>query len=204
MERIYYLADSILRLVYINILAIVFSLAGLIIFGFFPSLVATFYLMRKWLMGESDLPITKTFVKMYRQSFIRSNMLGLLFVSVSGLLYINLSIADIIPNDLIHLSYYPIFTVLLVFVSCSLLTIPISLHYQVTFRSLVKHSFLLLFVRPLLTVLLVGSVVVYILLLKVVPGLFLFIGISVFAWLVLFYSLKIFRSVSFSNKVESI
>ncbi|MFC4403048.1 YesL family protein [Gracilibacillus xinjiangensis] len=204
MERIYYVADSILRLVYINLLAIVFSFAGLVIFGFFPALVATFHLMRKWLMGESDLPITRTFIIMYKKSFIKSNLLGVLFVLIGSLLYINLSIAEVTPNDLVHLSYYPIYTILLIFLSCSLLIIPISLHYQVTFFSLLKHSFLLLFVRPFITALLLGSVVIFLLLLKSVPGLFLFTGISVFVCLVQFYSLKIFRSISFESEIDSV
>ncbi|KAB8127835.1 DUF624 domain-containing protein [Gracilibacillus oryzae] len=204
MERIYYVTDSILRLVYINLLAILFSLAGLIIFGFFPSLVATCHLMRKWHMGESDLPVTKTFIKIYRRSFLKSNLIGLAYVLIGGLLYINLSIAEIVPNEFVQLSYYPIFTVLIVFLSCSLLAIPISLHYQVTFYSLIKHSFLLLFVRPLLTLMLLGSVAGYVLLLKLIPGLFLFIGISLFAWLILYYSLKIFHKVPLNIEAESL
>ncbi|SER67629.1 Uncharacterized membrane protein YesL [Gracilibacillus ureilyticus] len=203
MERIYYLADTILRVVYVNLLAIVFSFAGLVIFGFFPALVATFYLMRKWLLGESDLPIARTFLNIYKQYFIKSNLSGLIFVLTGSLLYINLSIAEVAPNELIQLSYYPILTVLMVFLTCSLLIIPISLQFSVTWISAVKHSFLLLFVNPFLTVLLAGSVIAFSFIFKIIPGLFLFTGISIFACLVQFFSLKIFRSMAArSNKTE--
>src|SRR5690625_6342583 len=59
MGGFYTLANWIMRLAYVNILWIAFSLVGIIILGFFPATIGMFTVIRKWIQGDGDIPIFK-------------------------------------------------------------------------------------------------------------------------------------------------
>lgn len=58
---IYHISNWIMRLAYVNFLWILFTLAGFIVFGFFPATIATFAVVRKWIFDTTDIPIFTTF-----------------------------------------------------------------------------------------------------------------------------------------------
>lgn len=195
MERMYYFAESIIRLAYVNILAILFSLLGVVIFGVFPALMATFFIIRKWLIGYSDIHITKHFWLTFKQEFLRSNLLGWLLTVLGLLLYINLSIAEVIGHSMIQLSYYPITIVFIAFLCLCLFVAPVYIHFQVSVLATIKQAFLLLFVHPLNTLLMIGAIVVLYTIMKTVPGFIPIFGISGFVFIIMWFSLKTFDKV---------
>ncbi|WP_084028990.1 YesL family protein [Bacillus sp. J33] len=64
-----------MRLVYLNLLWIAFSLLGIVLFGFFPATAAMFSVVRKWIMGETDVRVFKEFWQTYRKEFWKANRL---------------------------------------------------------------------------------------------------------------------------------
>ena len=56
----------IMRLAVVNGLWILFSLFGLLVGGVFPATVAALGLSRKWILGEQEVKIWKTFKQIYR------------------------------------------------------------------------------------------------------------------------------------------
>ncbi|QGH35874.1 DUF624 domain-containing protein [Gracilibacillus salitolerans] len=196
MERVYYLADFVLRVVYLNMLAITFSLLGLLFFGLFPAMTATFYIVRKWLTGESDIKITKKFYSVFKKEFFKSNGVGWLLTLIGLLLYINLSIANVISHSLLQLSYFPILTVFVLFVCLCLFIIPVHIHFRASLVSILKHAFLLLFVHPLNTLLLLITVSMFCMMMKTIPGLIPVCGLSGFVLIVMHFSLKTFDKVT--------
>jgi uncharacterized membrane protein YesL len=80
--------DWIYFLVVINFLSIVFTLFGGMIFGFFPSLMTTYQLIRKKIENE-DFKVFKVYWKTYKQFFIKSNKVGLLLVVMWVVLYLS-------------------------------------------------------------------------------------------------------------------
>lgn len=190
--RIYHLAVTLLKYVYLNLVALLFTFAGIIIFGLFPALVATFHIIREWQIGNEHVPIWKTFIKIYKKAFVKSNLAGWGLGIVTIILFINLNIAEVISHPFIRMTYYPILTVLILFSATCLLIIPMYLHYQMKFRHIIKNAFLFLFIKPLYSLLLLSVIFIYFYLMKLVPGLILFIGITLFAWVVIWISLKIF------------
>ncbi|MEC0304686.1 DUF624 domain-containing protein, partial [Terribacillus saccharophilus] len=52
-SSLYQLFEWITRFAYLNVLWILFTIAGGFIFGFFPSTIAMFTIIRDWLKGES-------------------------------------------------------------------------------------------------------------------------------------------------------
>src|SRR5699024_2683932 len=83
------------RLAYLNLLWIAFTIIGLGIFGFMPATTAMFAIARKWLHGEVDIPITKTFWQQYKASFFQTNILGLLLGGVGYLLVVEFRILQV-------------------------------------------------------------------------------------------------------------
>ena len=64
---IYNVLEWITRFAYLNLLWILFSLAGGVIFGFFPATIAMFAIAREWLKGNRNTNFN-TFWKHYRET----------------------------------------------------------------------------------------------------------------------------------------
>src|SRR5699024_9005025 len=86
---LYKLCEWIMRLAYVNILWIVFTAAGLIIFGFFPATGSMFTVIRKWIRKEYDIPVFRLFWSTYRSEFVRLNGIGFIFFVIGIVLYID-------------------------------------------------------------------------------------------------------------------
>lgn len=58
-------------------------------FTIFPSTAAMFTVARKWLTGEEDAPLFKTFFRGYKENFKQSVLGGLIYVLIAAILYTN-------------------------------------------------------------------------------------------------------------------
>src|SRR5690625_7635570 len=66
----------VVRLVYVNLLWILFTVIGLGVLGIMPATAAMFAVVRKWLRGEDDFPIFTTYKDAYKEEFLKANLLG--------------------------------------------------------------------------------------------------------------------------------
>ncbi|RKL68123.1 hypothetical protein CR203_06435 [Salipaludibacillus neizhouensis] len=194
-ERIYRVADMITRIAYINLLMIVFTLIGFVVFGFFPAIIAGFWIFRKWFNGYSDIAITKNFWKVYKQEFFKSNLLGLIILFIGSILFINLSIAEVIQNEWIRLTYYPLLLISILFVATLIYLLPMYVQFKMKIGSLFKNAFLCLFVNPFVTIILLALVTLIYLLFTIIPGLIPFFGFSLFLLVMMKGSLIVFDRV---------
>ena len=88
-----------MKITYVNILWIFFSIAGLVVLGIVPSTVALYGVIRKWVMKETEVPVFKTFFNIYKTEFVKSNVLGILMGIIGYVLFFNLVyIIDILPH----------------------------------------------------------------------------------------------------------
>src|SRR5699024_998860 len=84
--------DKFIKLIYLNILWILFFIVGIGIFGFMPATASVTSILRKW-MNKEELPsLTKEFWKQYKEGFITSNIIGLVFLVIGYILYLDVSI----------------------------------------------------------------------------------------------------------------
>ncbi|WP_323960372.1 DUF624 domain-containing protein [Arthrobacter sp. JZ12] len=74
-----------MQLVFLNLLFLTGTLAGLVVFGIFPSAVATTVLLARLRAGDSGDRLVRDFITAYRASFLHANKVGSLFL-VAGLL----------------------------------------------------------------------------------------------------------------------
>ncbi|WP_078432971.1 YesL family protein [Metabacillus halosaccharovorans] len=89
-ERLNDICIRILQLVYLNILWIAFTLLGLVLAGIGPATLALYTVIRQWIRGNSDIPIFSTFWKAYRSSFKEASVIGMIYLVIGWILYVDL------------------------------------------------------------------------------------------------------------------
>jgi uncharacterized membrane protein YesL len=152
------LLEWISRLAFLNLLWISFSLLGLIIFGFFPATVAMFAVARKWMLGNEEMSIFKTFWTAYKREFLKSNVLGVIIVAIGLILYIDFQFVQHAANSFATFLYVPFFIITLIFISMLFYIIPIFVHYDMKLSQVIKNSFFVMIMNPLSTFyMLIGS-----------------------------------------------
>lgn len=184
--RVYHGSQIVAKLMYVNALWVGGIILGGGIFGLFPATIALFSVVRKWIMGEKDLPIIATFWRYYKSDFKRANLLGYALSLIGFFLYFDLRFFQTEMNpgygiiSLIFLSLLFWFCVVLLYI------FPVYVHYDFSLVQYVKHAIILSFARPLQTMaMLVGIIAVY-LLFQYIPGLVFFIGGSLLAYILMF------------------
>src|SRR5690606_14573692 len=81
------LAYKLLKVAYINVLWILFSIVGLGIFGLFPATTAMYAVTRKLIIGESNFNIFSVFWGYFKKDFLKANGFGLIIVITAFILY---------------------------------------------------------------------------------------------------------------------
>ena len=66
---------------------------------FFPATTAMFTVVRKWQMGDTDVPLFKTFFRGFISNYKQSLLGGLIYVLLIGLLAVNVYFYTYIVND---------------------------------------------------------------------------------------------------------
>jgi uncharacterized membrane protein YesL len=158
MESLNKLLEWISRLAFLNLLWISFSLLGLVIFGFFPATVAMFAVVRKWMLGNDEMSIFKTFWTAYKREFLKSNILGVIIVAIGLILYIDFQFVLNATNSFVSILYVPFFIITFIFISMLFYIIPIFVHYDMKLSQVIKNSFFVMIMNPLSTFyMLIGS-----------------------------------------------
>jgi uncharacterized membrane protein YesL len=158
MESLNKLLEWISRLAFLNLLWISFSLLGLVIFGFFPATVAMFAVVRKWMLGNDEMSIFKTFWTAYKREFLKSNILGVIILAIGLILYIDFQFVLHSSSSFVSILYVPFFIITLIAISCVFYIIPIFVHYDMKISQVIKNSFFVMIMNPLSTFyMLIGS-----------------------------------------------
>lgn len=195
MGKLYTICEWIMKLAYINLLWIMFTVSGLILLGFMPATVALFTVVRKWFMKETEVPIWKTFFSVYKSEFIKSNSFGLVFVMAGIMLYVDyyliLNLDGIIrivaTSILLLISCLYLITVLFFF--------PVYVHYELKFFDYFKYSFFLGVLNIHILMLAILGLAADMFLLFYIPGLLpFFSGVSI-AFILMSSSILIFERV---------
>ncbi|MFB3160238.1 YesL family protein [Neobacillus sp. 179-J 1A1 HS] len=190
----YRLCDWIMKLAYINILWISFSLLGLIVFGLFPATTAMFVIVRKILMDKDEIPILKTFWESYKSEFFKSNLLGLILTITGYILYIDIFFLRN-TTGFINLLYYPSLMLALGFVLTLFYVFPTLVHFDLSILQVIKCAFVIMLMNPLSTVLMViGSFAAY-LLMTTIPGLIPIFSGSILSFVIMWASFIAFSRI---------
>jgi uncharacterized membrane protein YesL len=195
--RFFLISEWISRFAYVNFLWIVFSLAGLVVFGFMPATVALFVITRKWVLGQTEIPIFQTYWKTFRKEFIKSNVLGLILFLLGYILYVDLAFIQA-EGILLSLLRFCVLAVGFFFVIILLYIFPVYVHYDWKILKYIKYALILGASYPHFTFgMMIGMFILY-LLLSILPGVIPFFSVSLLAYLVMYVSCQVF------SKAESL
>jgi uncharacterized membrane protein YesL len=193
--------EWMIKIAFINFLWVCFSILGIIIFGIFPATIALFAVIRKWLMGETDIPIFKNFWAFYKKDFLKSNFLGLMLVVIGITLYIDYQLLQQVSSNLIQWVYYLLLTITFMFIMTFLYTFPVFVHYDISVFQVMKKAFLIMIISPLSTIMIIaGSIILYFTMTNF-PGLIPIFGVSLLAFLIMWSTNLSFANIR--NKNES-
>ncbi len=191
-SKLYRLAERITLVLYINLLWVIFSLVGLGLFGLFPSTAAMFGVVRKWMLGEKDLPIFKTFWSIYKSVFIQTNLLGYTLLIIGAVLYVDLRFFQTSEGPIFQALSFLFLFLLLIFFTVVLYIFPVFVHFNFKTLEYIKYSFILTIGKPIQTLLMIVGSILVLTLLWVIPILTLYFGGSILCFVLTWIAIKSF------------
>lgn len=187
--------EWIWRFMILNFLWVVFMVAGGVALGIMPSTVATFYILRKWVQGNFDVPIFKTFKYVYKKEFVNSNKCGFVFFALFAFLAFDLAILYKMEALYSTVLYIIVMTVLF-FVSISFMFFfPLYVHFEQSNKEYIKNSFIIALSSPFQTLLILIGLYILSYIVKGNLGLVLFFFIAIPGYLIMHVSNKKFKQI---------
>lgn len=135
-------------------------LAILAPFTFFPATSAMFSVARKWVLGDTDVPLLRTFFRSYKQNFLQAMLGGILYAVLFAVLIIDFQV---------YLKQLTTFQVVAYLFMALMLLMVISLlhffsllsHFHMKTTQLLKNALILTIGRPVRSIIMaVGATAV--------------------------------------------
>lgn len=202
---LYKASNWVMRFAYVNLLWVLFTLVGLVLFGFFPATVALFTIIRKWIIGQqNEVLIFNTFWKIYRKEFLKSNLIGLIIIFVGYILYVDFLFLSTLTGPFANVMSLLFITTLLLYGITVLYIFPVYVHYEIKLMHCFKYAFIIGFSYPLITLLMILSFIIDYFITALYPAILPFFSISVLAFCLMRFSHLAFHKVAEKNSSKKI
>jgi uncharacterized membrane protein YesL len=195
MGKLFTLCEWVMKLAYVNLLWFLFTIVGLVIFGFFPATVALFTIVRKWIVKETDLPIWRTFLTVFLKEFKSSNKLGLVFIFSGIFLAFDVFYIRTIEGVFQFILIIPLLIIAAVYLMVFLYIFPLYVHYEFKLKDYLKNAFFLSVFHFHITLLMLISLIAILFLLLYQPGLIPFFSAVSIAWIFMFCGMYSFNRI---------
>ncbi|WP_129726321.1 YesL family protein [Ectobacillus funiculus] len=182
------ISDWILKLAYLNALFIAFSFLGCLIGGVFPATTAMLTVIRKWLMGDTEIPIFSTFWVSYKKDFLRSNLLGYILTFIGFTLFMYYLLLNQTVSEVAVWLRYPLVIITIIYIVFLLYVFPVFVHYEMKIPQILKTTFLIMSVSPLSTIMLIAAGIILYFTMSNFPGLIPLFGGSLIGFIVMWSS----------------
>ena len=182
------------RLAYLHLLWILFTLAGAVIFGLFPSTTAMFAIVRDWLNGKTDRNLFSTFWIYFKGEFWKSNRLGLVVLGLLLLISVDIYYIRTISEG-VTWTYVPLFAFMFIFLLFLFYLFPVFVHYDLKIPAILKNTFLIMLISPVQSFLILVSLASLMLVFRSLPALAFLFGGSLYTFITMWLSLHAFRRI---------
>lgn len=117
-------------------------------FTVFPATSALFTVVRKWVMGNTDVGTFRTFFQGYKENYLKSMLGGLIYTLLIVIMYVDVTVY------MTQMTNFKIVGILMLVLMIILLVsmfnfFSIVVHYQMNFKQVITNSFLLTIARPI-------------------------------------------------------
>jgi len=167
-------------------LTMVLIISGVIApFVLFPATAAMFTVARKWVLGDVDVPLFKTYFRGYKENYRQSMFGGIIYSLLFLLFVVNMRFYAELTNSLQFLSV--MFLVLIAVLCVSLFHFfSILSHLHMSVFQIIKSSLLITIGRPLTSIMI-----------AITNAVILYISFFHFQWLLMFFSGSLIAYSSF-------
>ncbi|ULT57618.1 DUF624 domain-containing protein [Neobacillus drentensis] len=185
--------DWVVKLLYLNLLWILFTMAGLIIAGIFPA-TAAMYTVIKGYQASENVSAFKLFKKVYKEEFSRANQLGIVLVIIPVIFYTDWLFTSYLSGTMEMVAKGILLGSACLYGITLLYVFPVYLLNRNVFTS-IKMAFLIGITYPLNTFMMLISIASLLFLFVFLPMAgYLFLS-SGLACIVTFFSLRVFQKV---------
>lgn len=184
--------EWIVRLAFLNILWIAFTLLGLGVFGVFPATIAVFTITRKWIQGETDESIFQNFWGIYKKEFLKSNLFGLILCTIGAILIFDLYFFFNLEGIFNQILFYVFVALAFNFAVMLLYIFPVYVHYDLKFFQNIKYALIIGMSNPFHTFSMILCLVFFYFIMDVAPASFLFLSVAPLSMLVMVINYRIF------------
>ncbi|CAM4005193.1 YesL family protein [Lederbergia lenta] len=198
--KLYRASEFIMNMAYLNILWIGSTLLGGIVFGWAPSTVALFTVIRKWIMKDANLSIYRTYKEAFKKEFLKANGLGLIMAAVGLILTINIQYFVNQVGILFFTLKFFTFFIVIIYLATALILFPLYVQYELPFFQYLNKAVMIGFVKPIWTLILIAGFFVTSFILLTLPGVIPFFGVSLCSYILMAIAFQTFHSYEKSMK----
>ncbi|GAE92162.1 yESV protein [Gracilibacillus boraciitolerans JCM 21714] len=131
----------ITRFAWLNILWLIFTLLGLVLFGIMPASIAMFSIVRKWVLKDFNVPIFQSFLLEYKRNFFRANLLGIVLYVIGYFLSVFLKYTGMMSESNLYPVLLGTFILAAFFYVLLILYIaPVFVHYELSFWQYIRYA----------------------------------------------------------------
>lgn len=193
LEKIYGVAVEIYELLILNILWIGCTLLGGIIFGWAPSTVALLTILRDKIMKKENGSISKKFWRIYRDEFKRINIISIVIMILSFMVYVNRSNFQVQSGTFYYGMYILSTFGKWAIIAITLVIFPIYVNYNMSIKEYFMKSILIIIMRPLVLICIALWCWVFYSVFVMIPGVLPVFGIALFGYGIMAVSYQFFR-----------
>ncbi|MBF0708796.1 DUF624 domain-containing protein [Alkalihalobacillus hwajinpoensis] len=191
--KFYRITEWVARLVYVQCLWLVFSIVGLLVAGIFPATMGMFAVVRRWQLGETDVPVFPEFWTTYKQEFIKANLVGWLTTIVGGLLLFNLTLFRGYEGVFFLICSLFTLTIIFLYILTALFVAPVFVQYKLSALKVIKYAAIIALSYPLHALMMGAIMIAFYYVLLLVPGLLPIFSFSWLAFLLMWVANLVFR-----------
>ncbi|MCM3705598.1 MULTISPECIES: YesL family protein [Cytobacillus] len=195
LNKLFSICEWIMKLAYVNLLWLLFTVAGLVVFGFMPATVSLFTIVRKWQMKETDVPLWNTFLSTYKREFIKSNLLGFMLNIWTGIILLDWHFVKGLEGSIQMVFFVPLLIISVLYF-CTLMHIfPLYVHYDLGVTEYIKNSCLLGILKLHMSLILTASAGSIIILFLYSPAFIPFFSAVSVSWILMFGGMYNFKRI---------
>lgn len=181
----------IMKIAYLNLLWIVFSVLGLLVFGIVPSTIAMFAVVRK-VIQNSDVKITRFFWRTYKSEFIKGNFIGYILLVTGLLIGADIVFLNYQSGLIQNLFFFVLIVLMFVYTIVLINFIPVYVHYDLKLFAYLKQALFIGILRFWVSSIMVLALLAVWIIMYFLPGLAIFFFGSFSAYVLMFVAYRNF------------
>lgn len=196
MNKFYIFSEWISKLLYLQFLWVIGTLVGGIVIGIFPATIALYASIRQLYLGETDLKVAQYFKEHYKKNFKDSLIIGSWYILTFIILFIYMQFISATSDSPLAYLHIILYIIMIAFILLALYIIPVFVHYDVKLRIVIKNAFFISLINIKYNIYLISSFLALFLILSRYQIIIIFFGISLPAFLNMFFCMKAFNHYS--------